>query len=118
YMLYSSGQSDHVAELPSGQSEAFILAKNNPPANANDLFNYNYFQRGGRLEIHYSPNFVLDAWRINDVILTLTFVDQNNAQLVKSIKYNNISQLLNNQYKMLECRFSSTFENAGTSIKP
>ena len=117
-MIASSPNSDHVGEIPPNQEESFSLTKaGNFPANMVSPFLESSMVNGGYCSIHYDPNFGLDAWRIQSVVVTLQFVDQNNTPRVKNIRFPNIDKLLTNDLRTLELRFSGTFESIGTVVK-
>jgi hypothetical protein len=68
---------------------------------------------GLRLEIWYSPNFILDAWKIDQVILTLEFKDdQGNLHPTmgnKTVTFSNVSTLLSNSTLALELETDGFF---------
>lgn len=76
---------------------------------------------GVKLFIRYSPNFILDAWRIEKVLLTLEFRDDNgNLHPVvgtKNILFMNANALLTNRLGMLICVADKFLMPANTIIK-
>lgn len=70
-------------------------------------------QTGLTLTIYYGPNFLLDAWKIEGVKLTLEFKDQNgNLHPVygnKTIVFNTARGILNNTYHTMKCHADGTF---------
>jgi hypothetical protein len=68
---------------------------------------------GLRLEIWYSPNFILDAWKIDQVILTLEFKDDQGrlhpTMGNKTVTFSNVSTLLTNSTLALELETDGFF---------
>jgi hypothetical protein len=112
-----SSNSDHIGESAVQQEDNFKLNKATFPANYPNPFHLSTFGEGGRINIHYYPNFPLDAWQVNSLVLTLTFVDQNNTPMIKYLRYQNIDKLLNNNLRTLECSFSRSFSETGVLVK-
>src|SRR5574343_122465 len=113
-MIASSPNSEHIAEIGVNQEDVFPLVKaGNFPANMKSPFQMSSMVNGGYVSIHYYPNFGLDAWRIQSVILTMRFVDQNNTPILKTIRFNSIDKLMTNNLRTLELQFSGAFEPVG-----
>lgn len=80
------------------------------------------FQKEGLLLIlHYIPNLITDAWKIEGVTLTLEFRDQNGnlhpTHGNKTIVFNNASGFLNYWDRKMECRADASFTPLTSSIK-
>ncbi|QNA46389.1 hypothetical protein [Lacibacter sediminis] len=80
------------------------------------------FQKEGLLlTIHYLPNLITDAWKIEGVTLTLEFRDQNNnlhpTLGSKTIVFNNANGFLNYWDRKLVCRADASFTPLTSSIK-
>ncbi len=80
------------------------------------------FQKEGLLlTIHYLPNLITDAWKIEGVTLTLEFRDQNGnlhpTHGNKTIVFNNASGFLNYWDRKMECRADASFTPLNSSIK-
>lgn len=65
------------------------------------------------MRIRYLPNFILDAWRVSGVTITLEFKDQNGklhpTSGTKTIVFSNVNALLNNTFIDLECSADGDF---------
>jgi hypothetical protein len=99
-------------EFPSNKTTPIGLMKYSK--NANDFTLQSLQQQGLRLSIYYTPNFALDAWKINGVTLVLKFVDQNGAPHPtlgnKRLAMNNADTFLDNfDRKVLTSFVSETF---------
>jgi Single strand annealing-weakened 1 len=80
------------------------------------------FQKEGLLLlVHYVPNLITDAWKIEGVTLTLEFRDQygnlHPTHGSKSIVFNNASGFLNYWDRKMECRADASFSPLTSSIK-
>ena len=80
------------------------------------------FQNSGLvLQIKYYPNFFADAWKIENVSLTMEFKDQfGNLHPTlgrKIIAFNNAYGFLNNDYQVMECVADGTFSPLSAMIK-
>jgi len=78
-------------------------------------------EKGGvKLFINYSPNFLLDAWKIEKVLLTMEFRDDNGnlhpVMGTKNIQFVNIGALLNNSYSTLLCEADQFLIPKNTSV--
>lgn len=72
------------------------------------------FQKTGLiLRIHYNPNIIFDAWKIESVSLILEFKDQNgNLHSTlgrKTIVFSNAYGFLNNEFRYMKCYADASF---------
>lgn len=76
---------------------------------------------GAKMFIYYSPNFPLDAWKIDKVILTLEFRDGNGKLHptlgTKSIVFMNVGALLNNGHHGLVCEADRFLMPVSATVK-
>jgi hypothetical protein len=80
------------------------------------------FQTAGlKLSISYEPNFFADAWKIENVSLTLEFKDQNSNLHPtlghKTIVFSNAYGFLNNEFRYMECVTDASFAPLTAVIK-
>ena len=80
-----------------------------------------FLNSGLKLRILYLPNFFADAWKIENVSITLEFKDQNgNLHPTlgrKTIFFSTASGFLNNEYRNLECFADGNFMPVTAVIK-
>lgn len=110
--IYYQPIENSKVEYPSNKTTPIGLMKygNNTP----DFTLESLSQDGLKLGIYYTPNFPLDAWKINGVTLVLKFVDQKGAPHPtlgnKRIAMNNADTFLDNfDRKVLTSFVSGTF---------
>ncbi len=116
-MLLFSPQELHRAEIPVNMEDVFLLdQKNTWPAGYENVMNLETFGDGGQLVINYVPNFGLDAWKISSITLTLTFKDQNNTSITRTVRFTSIEKLLNSNNKTLVCSFTGNWESGGAAL--
>jgi len=76
---------------------------------------------GIELRLNYTPNFIMDAWKIEGVTLTLEFRDASgklHPQIgTKTIVFNNANGFLNQTDSMLWCTANGQFVPLTASIK-
>lgn len=107
--IYYQPIQNSKVEFPSNKTTLIGLMKytNNTP----DFTLESLQQAGLRLGIYYTPNFPLDAWKINGVTLVLKFVDQNGAPHPKlgnlRIAMNNAETFLDNYDRKVLTSFVS-----------
>ena len=80
-----------------------------------------HIEQGGiKFWIYYSPNFPLDAWKIEKVVLTLEFKDAtgNPHPIVgtKSITFMDVRATLNREYTGLRCEADGFMMSKGTAV--
>jgi len=73
----------------------------------------NFQVDGLKLSIGYEPNFIMDAWKIENVSLIVEFKDQNgNLHPTlgrKTIAFTNAYGFLNNEYRYMQCVTDGSF---------
>ncbi len=80
------------------------------------------FQKDGlKLIIKYLPNFFADAWKIENISVTIEFKDQfgnlHPSLGSKTIIFGNAFGFLNNDYQVMECVTDGTFAPLTAVIK-
>ncbi|HTE31380.1 MAG TPA: hypothetical protein VK666_13460 [Chryseolinea sp.] len=78
-------------------------------------------QRDGlKLTIEYIPNFFMDAWKIEGIVLTLEFRDQNGnlhpTLGTKAIAFNDAYGFLNGEYRAMVCLADNNLNSLTSSI--
>ncbi|MBO9632886.1 MAG: thiol-activated cytolysin family protein [Chitinophagaceae bacterium] len=117
--IYYQPIQNSKVEFPSNKTTLIGLMKytNNTP----DFTLESLQQDGLRLGIYYTPNFPLDAWKINGVTLVLKFTDQNGVPHPKfgnmRIGMNNAETFLDNyDRKVLTCFVSGNFVSQTSTV--
>jgi hypothetical protein len=81
----------------------------------------NLQNKGVFLKISYLPNFFLDAWKIENISLTLEFKDRSGSPHPvfgsKTISFSNAFGFLNNEYDHMICAFDAAFNPLTASIE-
>lgn len=107
--IYYQPIQNSKVEFPSNKTTLIGLMKYTN--NTTDFTLESLQQAGLRLGIYYTPNFPLDAWKINGVTLVLKFVDQNGAPHPKlgnlRIAMNNAETFLDNYDRKVLTSFVS-----------
>ena len=106
-------------EFKSNQDATIGLDKH-PNSNAQDLTLESIAQGGLSLRMYYRPNFGTDAWKIENVSITLEFRDQNGIPhptlARKVINFNNATGFLNGWDHVLTCFTDGALRPTTSSI--
>jgi hypothetical protein len=86
-----------------------------------EKFTLEALQRDGlKLTIEYMPNFFMDAWKIEGIVLTLEFKDQNGnlhpTLGTKTITFNDAYGFLNGEYRAMVCLADKNLNSLTSSI--
>jgi hypothetical protein len=110
---------NNTGEFKSNQEVTIGLDKH-PHTNAQDLTLESISQSGLALRIYYQPNFGADAWKIENVSITLEFRDQNGTPhptlARKVINFNNATGFLNGWDHVLTCFTDGALRPTTSSI--
>lgn len=109
---------DYKNELPSNSNTQIGLEKYDGPVEKHLLTTIQ--QKGLELTVYYLPNFFLDAWRVESIICTFEFKDQNgNLHPTlgnKVIIFPNSKGFLNNDYHSFKCIIDQNLNGLSASI--
>jgi hypothetical protein len=96
------------------------IALNSRNLSDNYIAETSFSKNGGYVDIFLDPKPIFlgfDAWSINSAIVTLTFMDQNNAVIYRQMNYDHASAVLQKGQQRLRLPFDKLY-NAGSAFMP
>jgi hypothetical protein len=117
--------SDNVIVFENNNNNIEFKSQNEIALNSRELGDRyiaetSFSRNGGYIDIFFDPKQIFldfDQWNINSVVVTLTFTDQNGAQNIRQINFNNAAALLQKNQQRLRLPFDKNY-NAGGAFLP